>query len=76
MAYFINIEVERVRLRLSRAEMAGELGMSTNSLCSKINSRKQFTSRELLELSRITGKSIEYLLEPDSLKLQNRDNTN
>ncbi|MDR1668816.1 MAG: helix-turn-helix domain-containing protein [Oscillospiraceae bacterium] len=65
MAYYVNIEAERVRLRLSRPALAERLGMSQNSLSNKINRKRPFTSFEMFELSRLTGKSTEYLLEPD-----------
>ena len=61
---FINIEVERLRRYMSRAEMAKALAISTDTLNDWIHKRRAIPAEGLRALSRIfEGCSLDYLLK-------------
>ena len=61
---FINIEAERIRRYMTRAEMAKTLAISTETLSDWINKRCPIPAEGLRALSRIfEGCSLDYLLK-------------
>lgn len=60
---FINIELERVRRRMTKAEMACRLQISSGMLDDWIHRRKAIPASKLRALSQLfTGVSLDYLL--------------
>ena len=59
---FRNIEAERAKQDLTREQFANKIGMTRQSLRKKINGGA-FTSSELIILAKVTGRSIDYLLQ-------------
>jgi len=68
MAVYKNILAEAVKLGMTREQMAGKLGVSIQTFRNWISKRNAMPSGKLIELSRITGKSIDYLLEEYDLE--------
>ena len=61
---FINIEVERLRRYMSRADMAKALAVSVDTLNDWINKRRAIPAEGLRALSRLfEGCSLDYLLK-------------
>ncbi|MCL2499010.1 MAG: helix-turn-helix domain-containing protein [Defluviitaleaceae bacterium] len=61
---FINIEVERIRRYMSKAELARELSILPGELNDWINRRRAIPAEGLRALSRLFGGcSIDYLLK-------------
>ena len=61
---FINIEVERLRRYMSRAEMARALSISVDTLNDWISKRRPIPAEGLRALSRLfEGCSLDYLLK-------------
>lgn len=67
-AVYKNIEAERGRLGLSKTTLANKIGVTTKTYNSYI-SGKTIPSTVLLGLSKITGCSIDYLLETETSEL-------
>jgi transcriptional regulator with XRE-family HTH domain len=57
-----NIEAERVRHGLSREDLARGLGVTTRTYFSWINRATEIPSGKLLEMSKLWGVSVDYLL--------------
>ena len=61
---FINIEIERVRRRISKAAMARHLAIDTNVLDDWIHRRRAIPAGKLRALSQLfDGCSVDYLLK-------------
>ena len=61
---FINIDVERLRRYMSRAEMARALQINTETLCEWINKKRPIPAEGLRALLRLfEGCSLDYLLK-------------
>ena len=61
---FINIEVERLRRYMSRAEMAKALSVNSETLCEWINKKRPIPAEGLRSMARLfKGCSIDYLLK-------------
>ena len=58
-----NIEVERVRKRISKDDLSKRLGISTRTYYNWINEDTDVPSSALLKMSKIFGVEIGYLLE-------------
>jgi len=61
---FINIEVERIRRYMTKAEMAGHLAISVDILNDWIFRRQAIPANKLRALSQLfSGCSVDYLLQ-------------
>ena len=64
---FYNIEIERIRNRMSKAEMANKLDVSPNILNSWIAGRRAIPASKMRELSLLFGGiSMDYLLNKNA----------
>lgn len=59
----VNIEAERVRNQLTKEKIASELGVSVKTYYNWINEDADIPSKKLLNMSRIFGTTMDYLLE-------------
>ena len=59
----VNIEAERVRKQLTKEKIASELGVSVKTYYNWINEDVDIPSKKLLNMSRIFGTTMDYLLE-------------
>lgn len=59
-----NIEKERIRLSLTKVEFAKRIGITTRAYYNYQNGR-DIPSSTLINLKKVTGKSIDYLLEQE-----------
>ena len=63
---FINIDIERLRCRMSRTEMAVRLQISPETLADWITRRQAIPADKLIAISELLGDiSIDYLLKKD-----------
>jgi DNA-binding transcriptional regulator YiaG len=61
---FVNIEIERIRRHMSKAEMARKLDISTDVLNDWICKRRAIPATKLRALSLLFGRcSVDYLLK-------------
>jgi DNA-binding transcriptional regulator YdaS (Cro superfamily) len=61
---FINIELERVRRRMSKSQMANQLAVDTTTIDDWINRRRAIPAHKLLALWQLfDGCSVDYLLK-------------
>lgn len=58
-----NIEVERVRNRLTQKQVAGKLGVSMRTYCNWIKEETDIPGVALIKLSRMFGTSMDYLMQ-------------
>ena len=71
---FINIEIERLRRRMSKAETASYLAVSINVLNDWISRRRVIPAEGLRALSQLfNGCSIDYLLDSTIPRSAKRD---
>ena len=58
-----NIEAERARNRMTKESLANQLGVSAKTYYNWINEDTDIPSSALIEMSKIFGTKIDYLLE-------------
>lgn len=67
-----NIEIERVRIRLSKEELSEKLGVTTRTYYNWINEKTDIPSSALLKMSYVFNVDVGYLLSGAKDELQTK----
>lgn len=59
----VNIEAERARNRLSKEELAKELGIAIKTYYNWLNEETDIPGKKLMEMASLFGVTMEYLME-------------